>query len=687
MPATLAQWRQRQTQEHKARVQQRHYDGTKREWVSIDGEGWGRDEAGRQYYRFMIAANERGFQSKCVPEDSTRHALTMDEALTWLASLPSQYRMWCDKTERTYYQPWVGGFALGYDYAHILIDITQVQLEQLLTSSDFESPPTKLTDQHSAKLTSGNLRIYSADRQQMHGELVSIWDTFKYYQAAFLKVMKAYATPEQWSIIEEGKNRRNADADHSMQDEIIYCLNECRVHSRAMNDLQRAVHEMDLHPRGWYGPGTLSGSAFKKHNTKAFWKADDEQEPGLQIAARYAYVGGRFETTGHGWLPEMYGHDIRSAYPKGMTQLPCLAHGTWHHVTGSEALQAMHADVLSVGLVEWHCADPAGGWGPYPTRSVESDSLGTLARLPAWPFNGRNWLWNEEFRAGLFLTSSVDCVSAWVYQKSCMCEPFGWIPEYYDLKYRLAEEGNDIGSKTVKLILNSGYGKIAQSVGKPPVPTWIWAGLITASAHAQLLSALSQNPSSCIMVATDAVYSTEPLNLDFGKALGQWDGPDEHGRTLVIQAGFWRDYDSGDSKTRGIAKRYCEPMWPVFEDVWNHICAGSTDIHTAVVPIRYSDHIGLQRARQYGVSKLGVWTDDAYQNVRFRVDKRPHLIGAASPNGWWRSAPTRNDLVGVQLSLGVTVGEQYLGSSSSEDAFDKWFIIEQPDAAEWGYED
>lgn len=685
MGATLEQWRAKQVTEYKHRELARFYASIKAEWITIDGEGWGRDEAGRQFYRFMVAANERGFQSKVVHTDTD--ALTMDQALDWLTSIPAQYRQWCKRRKQEWHQPLIGGFALGYDYSHILIDISADSLDELLASSDFDSPPVVVSEKYAVKLVAGNFKVFTAT--EPHIELISIYDTFKYYQAAFLKVMGAYATPEQWAIIAEGKDRRNADAEHDLATELVYCLNECRVHSRAMNDLSKAVHGMELKPRGWFGPGSLAQSAMVKHKTKTFWKPDIEQPAGLRVASRFAYVGGRFETTGHGWLPRMYGHDIRSAYPASMLSLPCLAHGRWLHITGDAALETMMIpDQIAVGLVHWNCNDPAGGWGPYPVRSIDAaGEINTKAKLPSWPFTGENWIWSEEFRAGLFLTTSVEVKECWVYEKLCNCIPFEWVPDYYSLRYELREAGNEIGEKVVKLILASLYGKIAQSIGKPPVPTWIWAGLITQSARAKLLRAIGTNPGACIMVATDAVYSTEALGLDFGKALGQWDGPTEYGHTLVIQAGFWRDYDSDESdhqKTRGIAKRYLADKWPVFESLWSAILSKAGNIHTAVVPVRYSDHIGLQRAKQYGIEKLGIWTDDAVQNIRFRVDKRPHLIGEPI-DGWWKSAPTRTDRVGEQLSLEVTVGEQYISEDNS--LMDQYFIIEQPDAAEWGYDD
>jgi hypothetical protein len=664
---TIAAWQARQShiqsEEHESQEYKVKGYLTDSEWITIDGEGWGRDELGRQYYRFMVAANASSFQTYLPPQTQGRHCVSTEECLTWIASLQQQYYQWCQHTGKKYTPPLIGGFALGYDYAHILTDITAEQLEALLTSGSYDVPPVQITEDFACRITANNLRIYNSDGD----EIASIWDTFKFYQAAFLKVMEAYAEPDEWKIIERGKERRTDD-NHVMQDELRYCLYECRVHSRAMNALKEGVRKLELPITGWYGPGSLAAAKYRKERTKErFWKSDSEQSNEMAVAALRAFVGGRFETTGHGWLPKMFSHDIRSAYPASMKNLPCLKHGRWVQSTQPEADMLNN---LAVGEVTWHCVNPPGGWGPWPMRRSMK-----FQELPIWPFDGNSWLWSPEFRAGRFLTADYTVHRAFVYKRCCSCTPFPWVPALYDLRKEYEALGREIEAKVVKLILNSLYGKLAQSVGKPPLPTWIWAGLITQSARTQLLDAIRTDPEHCVMVATDAVYSTVPLHLDFGPGLGQWDGPDEYGRCLVIQAGFWKDYDNDKVKTRGIAKKYVEPLWPVFESLWNEICRGSSSLDSMVV-VQHPDHIGLQRARQQGIEKLGRWVDDAEQLVRFGTDKRPILIGEPV-DGWWKSAPLRRDKIGHTLSFKP-------GDSSDVT---EYFIMEQPDAAEWGYED
>jgi hypothetical protein len=75
----------------------------------------------------------------------------------------------------------------------------------------------------------------------------------------------------------------------------------------------------------------------------------------------------------------------------------------------------------------------------------------------------------------------------------------------------------------LKIALNSLYGKRAQRSGSGPYHDVVEAGLITAITRAQIIAAVGQNPEAVVMVATDAVFSTRPLQLDLGNGLGQWE--------------------------------------------------------------------------------------------------------------------------------------------------------------------
>lgn len=94
----------------------------------------------------------------------------------------------------------------------------------------------------------------------------------------------------------------------------------------------------------------------------------------------------------------------------------------------------------------------------------------------------------------------------------------------------IGPEPYDILEKVIKLVLNSLYGKMAQSIGTPgklPACTNpFFAGVVTAGCRAELQLAALRNPHGIIFFATDAILSIGPLEglpTVMEKVLGKWE--------------------------------------------------------------------------------------------------------------------------------------------------------------------
>jgi hypothetical protein len=96
----------------------------------------------------------------------------------------------------------------------------------------------------------------------------------------------------------------------------------------------------------------------------------------------------------------------------------------------------------------------------------------------------------------------------------------------YEQRKAYKEAGNPT-QRAIKLCLNSLYGKLAQLAGgvdkAPKFHQLEWAGYITSQTRAAIYNAIMLNPQAIIAAETDAVFSTEPLDLDIGTGLGQWE--------------------------------------------------------------------------------------------------------------------------------------------------------------------
>lgn len=117
--------------------------------------------------------------------------------------------------------------------------------------------------------------------------------------------------------------------------------------------------------------------------------------------------------------------------------------------------------------------------------------------------------------------------------------------------------------KTIKLGLNSCYGKTAQQVGARIVdgevspPSYFqleWAGYVTSGCRATLMRAAMQKPDAIISFATDALYATEPLDLyaPAKKELGAWEAKQHNGMTIVMPGVYWTHDEPSEKNKSGI---------------------------------------------------------------------------------------------------------------------------------------
>jgi hypothetical protein len=187
-----------------------------------------------------------------------------------------------------------------------------------------------------------------------------------------------------------------------------------------------------------------------------------------------------------------------------------------------------------------------------------------------WPRQGTGWYWSPEIEATRrCLNAEVAVLDLWVARRGCDCRLFDWVEELYDQRRRL---GPDTRGQPLKFALNRLYGKLAQRSGRGPYHDPVPAGLITAGTRAHLIKAQAQDPEAVFMQATDAVYSTRPLSLDIGDALGEWEAkiwPD----LFVVQPGvYWSPSKQEQSlKSRGAPRSVIGKAAPRFIVAWNEL--------------------------------------------------------------------------------------------------------------------
>jgi hypothetical protein len=328
----------------------------------------------------------------------------------------------------------------------------------------------------------------------------------------------------------------------------------------------------------------------KAHDAITAKQLEQVTPPDVLDLAHAAYYGGRFETTWVGRLPATWEHDINSAYPAAMLDLPCLQHGTWHRTAGKRLAKCKDLFVARVAFTH----PPAQFLCGLPFRSKQG-------RL-SWPRQGNGVYWSHEIRSAERLGAKIAYKGGWRFKSRCNCQPYAFVQSLYELRRQI---GKSVRGIPIKLGLNSMYGKKAQRIGKPTFANPIEAGLITAMTRAKINDAIiaAGDPRRVVMIATDGVYTVRgPIKgLPIGDQLGQWEVKKFASLFIVRPGLYWppeklSGVKARKLKTRGLSPKFFEPLIPTFEAAWDHWIVKPSPNTVPVVAVPIETFIGVRLA-------------------------------------------------------------------------------------------
>jgi hypothetical protein len=379
-------------------------------------------------------------------------------------------------------------------------------------------------------------------RIERDGRGVTVWDLGSYYQCAFVKALADWKirTPEQIAAIDSMKAQRDSFTVAQWAQVRAYCLDECRALAELATTLETTHRDCQILPRTWYGPGSTASVVLRQGGIHEKLGVIPDR---VADAARRAFTGGRFEHNAIGLVEGCRGYDIASAYPYSTHDLPCLEHGRWRWSDRYEGGRAcVRFAVRDVGPV---------AWAPLPCRLKNGNIV-----YPRGGFTG--WTWDREYSEAIRGWSGIECLGAWHLETTCDCRPFAWIADLYAERQRI---GKDTRGKVLKLAINSVYGKLAQSIGRPRYASRVWSGMITSGTRAQLLAKMLDAPllADVVAVATDGLYSRVDLPgcLPVGAAasLGAWESKAPRD-LILVRPGIYFDA-AGDAfvRARGVGRR------------------------------------------------------------------------------------------------------------------------------------
>lgn len=394
-----------------------------------------------------------------------------------------------------------------------------------------------------------------------------VCDAGSFFQSSFLSVIdpeewaEPIVTKEEYMMISRGKERRsNAVLDLEMK---WYNLMENDCLERVMSVLDKGLRELGiaLPPSKWFGPGQAAQAWLNDQRvTKTSDILGTDWEPVQKLfweAARESYFGGWFEVMIHGHIPGVtWEYDINSAYPAIIAGLPCLEHGTYTaHYGRPQVAMRHHPYTLVRATVKGEC-DQIGAM-------LHRDKHGNISR----PCETQGWYWLHEVMAAINagIVTDVTWHERISYQPCDCLPPMRKVANLYARRQAVGKK-TPLG-KAIKLVLNSMYGKFAQSVGEPVYGNPVYASLITAGTRAMICRAIGmhpQGPGAVAMVATDAVFFTERHpGLPLSGKLGEWEETMRDNLTTFKPGVYWddkaraeiRDEKSPHFKARGISAR------------------------------------------------------------------------------------------------------------------------------------
>ena len=360
------------------------------------------------------------------------------------------------------------------------------------------------------------------------GRVINFYDAFNFFGCGLDKAAKEF--------LGVGKKEFDfswmSDGVEKIWDTLVeYCRQDAWLTVELMKKLRELAQELGFMPRSHYSPAAWAVDFFASRcgveNIKPVWVLGDEGKRVVEFAWD-AYRGGKFEMTVLGYVEKAWMYDINSAYPAVIHDLYSL-HGAKivrSKLIHPEADYALIACVIEI---------PPQSYVYHPVGIHKNGIL----IFPAGRFLAV--ITKDEFDFLMRYGVNVEIIDAyWIYTTKRAVYRDA-VEELYKIR---REHPNEHVRKLAKIILNSFYGKMVQTVEDEngnliPGMAWhpIYAGVITARVRCWVSEL--QNQGGILAVHTDSVISDRPLDLQIGDELGKWKLSAE-GRYLGIREGLYQ---------------------------------------------------------------------------------------------------------------------------------------------------
>lgn len=516
---------------------------TPRPFQGIDGEGAGIDASGRQIYRLLVAGD-------AILNNPA--GISTVEALEFLLSRPRR--------------PIMVGYYFDYDTTMILRDVEERYIRRIFERRDNyggTGPYTWWRGYGLSVVPGFRFVVCRIDRDSnkpIRGTARTVHNVSGFFRMPFVAACKSYGvgTTAELRQVKAGKAARGS-GDAIDADTIAYCRLECRLLAELMEKLRDAAMVAGVLPSGarWEGPGMLANTFLREHRIPrrpdgagsairrdvAHVEHHYPEREDWQQLVKLAQFGGRSETRLLGQVEgPIWIYDLRSAYPAALLQLPCPRHTHWHRFRGAPSGWRWY-----IARGRYQSVRP--DWGALPARRADQSTAYPRSVEGAW--------WSPELD-GL---EGFKFAGGYGADRECDCRPWDWVSEAYLKRQSL---GPEVGYP-IKVSLAALYGKLAQYRGQSTWRDIPAAGLVTSWVRRRIRDALWLAGDDAIMVATDAIYSHEPLPLHCGAGLGEW-RESRKASLAIVQPGI--HFADADISHRGFQRDTVSDIAPQLIERW-----------------------------------------------------------------------------------------------------------------------
>lgn len=291
---------------------------------------------------------------------------------------------------------------------------------------------------------------------------------------------------------------------------IRYCIKDAKLTKRLADYFWNIVYKnMKYYPKRPFSKGKISEEYF----LQTCYIPTINLTPLKVLETAYnSYYGGRFELLKKGYFEKIYSYDIKSAYPKQISELIDFTKGEWFKTIGK-----LNSDAHS-GFYLCEVSDLEINFSPFLKK------IGELSIYPNGKFNQYLTKREIEFIMAYFENSSIKIKYGYEFYPKQIVYPFkNEIERLYNWKEK--EKDADI-KYAIKIFMNAFYGKNIQVAGESNLIGKIfnpmYASEITSGTRIELMKLGLQYPDDIIMFSTDSIHSEKKLKVPKNPKLGDF---------------------------------------------------------------------------------------------------------------------------------------------------------------------